>query len=125
LLPDHKPCFDEIFTKNQKSLENWIVPPRLENNPLTQSDILFSLSFGKREKEIKFDNTEKNGHYRIKGKDEVFEDDLLLEFKKPDQMLGWPGGWVWRPPARIPLDSIITMQVVPILVPSWKLNNII
>jgi hypothetical protein len=26
LLPDHKPCFDEISTKNQKSLENWIVP---------------------------------------------------------------------------------------------------
>jgi len=27
LLPDHRPCFDEIFTKNRKSLENWIVPP--------------------------------------------------------------------------------------------------
>lgn len=93
----------------------------IENNTINQSDILFSLAFG--EDNTKFDNPKKNGHYWIKGKDKEFDDDLLLEFKGPDQMLGWPGGWVWRPPTRIPLNSTITMELLEDNGRKWTLKQ--
>ncbi len=95
--------------------------PMISVNNSIESDILFSLAFG--EKDTKFDNPKKNGHYWIKGKDKEFDDDLLLEFKGPDQMLGWPGGWVWRPPERIPLNSTITMELLEDNGRKWTLKQ--